>query len=601
MFAVRLFGLTRLSESQFLLPTGGDMQFYNDWALRIVRGSWTEHTAFYGLPLYAYLLAGIYKICGYSPFVPGLLQAALEGGTAVLLYKLAILIFGGSANAAEKTSGSGLRAQRGQMVGILAAVGWAFFQPAQGYSIILMPTAGLVFVFWFVVWQIVKRTEAPGWWRLFLLGALMGFTAMGIATILFLVPLVLAALFIRWHGTLTRRLAGAGLVLAGVLLGAAPAAIHNFCIARDPVFLSAHSGVNFWIGNNPVATGYPKFPPGLHAGQVAMLQDSINAAEEAAGRPLKRSEVSAYWSEKGRDWIVQHPLDFIKLLGIKTRNFWNAYQYDDLSIISTLREQGIIFPGLAFGLVAAIGIPGMLLASWRFRSARWLAVAVLLHMAALLTVFVTERYRLAAVPGLTLFAAFGLLEFWRQLANARYREAAVFVLLLFGATAFVSLPQKDDSLWALDSYNSGLGALKMGQLAVAKRKLDLAYAYSPRNAEVNFAEGNLSFALGDRAAAKWFYVAALRLDSRHDGCYNNLGVLALQEKDWARAANLFGKAVQYDPRSPKTHYLLAQARFKNGDLHGAQTEISKALKLNPRQVEFVALQSEISKTSSDSQ
>ena len=49
---------------------------YNDWALLIMRGNWTEHTAFYGLPLYAYLLAGFYKICGYSPFVPGMLQAA---------------------------------------------------------------------------------------------------------------------------------------------------------------------------------------------------------------------------------------------------------------------------------------------------------------------------------------------------------------------------------------------------------------------------------------------------------------------------------------------------------------------------------------------
>ena len=79
------------------------------------------------------------------------------------------------------------------------AVGWAFFQPAQGYSIILMPTTWLVFVFWFVVWQVVKRKQTPAWWELFLLGVLIGFTAMGIATILFLVPLVIAALFFRWQ------------------------------------------------------------------------------------------------------------------------------------------------------------------------------------------------------------------------------------------------------------------------------------------------------------------------------------------------------------------------------------------------------------------
>ena len=99
--------------------------------------------------------------------------------------------------------------------------------------------------------------------------------------------------------------------MAGVFLGASPAWIHNDFIARDPVFLSAHSGVNFWIGNNPVATGYPKFPPGLHAGQEAMLKDSITSAEKALGRPLKRSEVSAYWSGKARAWVRAHPRDFV--------------------------------------------------------------------------------------------------------------------------------------------------------------------------------------------------------------------------------------------------------------------------------------------------
>src|SRR5712691_2536668 len=170
VFALRLVVLVRLTNSLLLVPSTGDMQFYNLWALRILRGNWTEHTAFYGLPLYAYLLAGIYKICGYSPFVPGLLQAACEGGTAILLYKLGSFVFAGSAT-------SGFVRQRGKVVGVVTAIGWAFFLPAQGYSIILMPTAWLVFVFWFVVWQIVKRWEAPALGTLFLLGVLIGFTA----------------------------------------------------------------------------------------------------------------------------------------------------------------------------------------------------------------------------------------------------------------------------------------------------------------------------------------------------------------------------------------------------------------------------------------
>ena len=57
---LRLIVLARLSASAFLLPNSGDMQFYNEWARRIVGGQWTDHHAFYGLPLYPYLLAFLY-------------------------------------------------------------------------------------------------------------------------------------------------------------------------------------------------------------------------------------------------------------------------------------------------------------------------------------------------------------------------------------------------------------------------------------------------------------------------------------------------------------------------------------------------------------
>ena len=595
VFVLRLVVLVRLTESPFLLPAQGDMHFYNEWALRILRGNWSEHTAFYGLPLYAYLLAGIYQICGYNPFVPGLLQALCEGGTAVLLYKLGAHCF-----AVVQTEDSGCEKgpripvpRRPETIGLLAAVGWAFFLPAQAYSIILMPTAWLVFIFWFVVWQIVKRRQAPEWWGLLLLGALMGFTAMGVATILFLVPLVLATLFLRWQGSFPRRMVGAVLVMGGVFLGASPAWIHNCFVAHDPVFLSAHSGVNFWIGNNPVATGYPAFPPGLRASQAAMLQDSITIAEREAGHPLKRSEVSAYWSEKARSWIRANPAAWIRLAGKKIKNFWSAFRYDDISVLTPLRDQAIIPPGIGFGIVAALGLPGLLIGCWRFPASRWIAAAVLLHMASLLAVFVTERYRLAAVPGLLLFASFGLWELWQSIATKRYRHTGLFLLLLLGCTAFVSQPQKDPTLWALDTYNSGLQALATGQFPLARERLDLAYAYSPNNAEINFAEGNLHLALEEPDLAKRFYFSALRLNPEHTGACNNLGVLALREKRWELAEQFFTRALLQSPDDAKVHYLLAQARFGAGDISGAKRAIEGAIHLDSQQPEFLKFRDQL--------
>ena len=278
-------------------------------------------------------------------------------------------------------------------------------------------------------------TPAPSWAGSLGYGVGIGFAAMGVATILFLVPLVIGAIFLKKAKTPTGRplLAKLGAVLLlvfGIGLGASPCWLHNYLIAKDPVFLSAHSGVNFWIGNNPFATGYPRFPPGLHAGQEVMLNDSINVAEKAAGHPLKRSEISAYWSAKATEYIHQHFGQWLRLLGTKIGNFWNAFQYDDLSMITALREHHVIPPGIRFGMVAALAIPGLLIACFTIPLARWIAGAIFLHMASLLSVFVTERYRLAVVPGLLLFAASGIIYFWEGGMMARYRRASLYLILV---------------------------------------------------------------------------------------------------------------------------------------------------------------------------
>jgi Flp pilus assembly protein TadD len=589
---LRLFVLLRLTGSPFLFPAHGDMHFYNDWALRIVRGQWTDHLAFYGLPLYAYILAGIYKIFGYNPFLPAFFQAVVDSGTAVLIYGVADRIF------RDPESLTPLRFDSGKVVGCAAGLGWGLCQPAQAYSVILMPTCWSIFVFWLLVWQIIERENVPTFGLALLFGLLIGFTAMGVATILFVIPLFLAAIFVRWKDAGKWLCSKVSIALVvGVVVGASPAFLHNYIIARDPVFLSAHGGVNLWIGNNPWANGYPRFPAGLHAGQEAMLQDSIHGAEAAVGHSLKRSEVSAYWSAKAKDYIAHNFVDWLKLTGLKVANFWNAFRYDDLSVITTLREERVTIPGIAYGLIAALAIPGMILAWRRFPLSHWIVAALFLHMVSLLSVFVTERYRLAAVPGLLLFAAFGVNELWKQCIAARIRRAIAYACLVALSTLFVSNPKRDPSLWALDNYNTGLQALDLNHLQDAEWKLGLAYSYVPDNAELNFALGNLRLAQGHRDVAKSFYFTTLQLDSKHEGSYNNLGVLALEENRGQLAATFFSKALEQNPKDPKTYYLLARAHLKIGDSQSARAEIRRAVSLDPTQPEFQDLKENLERKS----
>jgi len=579
VLVLRLIALARLSSSSLLLPSDGDMHFYDDWARRIARGEWTDYLAFYGLPGYAYLLAVLYKIFGYSPFVPGLVQSCLDAGTALLIYKISARIFAGAA--LEQT-------RRSQIVAVLAALGWAFFIPAEAYSIILMPTAGLVFVFWLVVWETIKTENALSPVRSLVYGIVIGLTATAVATILFLVPLLLATLFLKRDANAPKWLAAAALFLFGLGLGTAPCWVHNAIVARDPVFLSAHTGINLWLGNNPDATGYPRFP-GLHAGQTPMLRDSIQIAESAAGRSLKRSEVSAYWATKARAYIAGNFASWLKLMGRKIANFWNAFEYDDLGVIENLRAQGIVLPGLRFGLVAALAIPGIFLSLPQWRKTRWLLAAILLHLLAVIPIFVTERYRLAIVPGLLIFAAFGVVACWQAVVGMQYRRCPSYFAILILACLLVTTPRTDPTFWATVAYNSGRLALEANDLGRAENNLERAYAYVPGNPEVNFALGNLRLAKGDSERARAFYRATLELDPSHKGALRNLGVLALEKKDWNAAAQYFHSAIQADPLDAKTHFLLARALLEAGDVGQASAEIQRALELKPDQKEFVEL------------
>lgn len=565
------------------------MKFYHDWALRILQGQWTDGQAFYGLPGYPFCLAAIYSLCGVKPLAVGIWQCTLDALTTVFIGLLGSQF---AKDSGSKTPGSA--------IGLLAGLGWIAFQPAQVYSILLMPTSWVVAAFWGVVlW--LANVDAKTTWRTWLaIGSLIGAVSLLVATILMLLPLVLAAIWLQpgpgtqWRKRLVSTLATAAVVFCGVFAGMAPAWGHNYFVAHEPVLLSAHSGLNFWLGNNPGATGYPDQIQGnLRATQAGLLQDSITVARRETGRELTRGEVSAYWTAQAKAWIAGHRSAWLALLGRKFARFWNAFQYDDLSMISALRNCGVLSDGLRFGVVAALAIPGLLLGVWRRPGSRWIAAAIALHLAALLPVFVTERYRLCAVPGLLLVASFGLWQFWNWLSQRRWIEPLAYTVALGCSALFVSWPQRDRSLLALDHYNASLRAQQIGDLSTTQRELEVAAAYVPDNADVNFALGNLWFARDEITTAKAFYARTRDLNPSHANAWNNLGSIAIAEGLWPEASRCLEMKVKLDPEDGMACFLLARVRLELKDRAGARLWIREALRRQPGRADFEATLKEI--------
>lgn len=621
-FLVRLLVLSRFSREFYFLPNSGDMKFYNDWAQRIVNGQAVEAQAFYGLPGYAYLLAAVYWIAGFDPFLVGVLQACSEGLIAVLIYQIAQLAFA-SVKTGERRAESGKREGgafridrlRPVVIGSVAALGWTFFQPAQVFSVILMPSTWLVLTYWGCVWWILRTRTMSAWWPWFGMSVLIGVVAMMVATVLFLLPLVLMAVFLTVQSP-GKKTVAVFCVGAGVFLGASPCWIHNYFIAKEPVFLSAHSGINFFVGNNHSANGYPKIPPGLRADQEGMFKDSIKIAELNEGRRLKRIEVSRFWSAKAENYIKTHFWEWLGLMALKCRNFWSAIQYDDLSMISLFADDGVLVPGPRFGVIAALGLPGMLLAGFRYPRARWVIAAILLHMAALLPVFITERYRLAAVPGLLLMGSCALWEFGEGVIGRNWHQVLTYLGATVAAVIFVAWPQTSKDSMSLDDYNTGIRAAEAGNLVRAQAKLEKALAGSPENAEIHFALGNLWLKTGDEIVLRavstpyvfafdaygWmnarnctmqFYRKTIELAPQHAHAFNNLAVIAMQEERWPFAEKFLKRAVLIEPDDANTHYLLAKVQLEMGNLPDALTEVKAALRLKPERREFQELQGRI--------
>lgn len=544
--AVHLLVLTRFASSPYFAPTSGDMKFYADWAERIAAGQWTDHQAFYGLPGYPFLLGGLFAL-GANYYAVGLLQIACEAGVAALLFQLAVWIFPGN---------------RGRWAGVLAALGWTFFQPAQAYSLILMPTAWAVLGFWGIFYWSVKTESRSAWKPWLAIGAATGLLATLVATVLFVLPIALAAA-VRNLRRPAAVLAAAACLALGVLAGTAPCWIHNRFVAGEPVWLSAHSGLNFWVGNHPEANGYPHMPPELqHASQDGMLKDSLRVARAEAGRDLSRAEVSQYWSAKASAFIQGHPGAWLRLLAVKTRNFWNAAQYDDLSVVSPLREGRITTPGLGFGPVAVFALAALPFL-WRgWPRSRWVLGAVLLQMAALLPVFITERYRLAAVPGLFLLGSGGIVDFVQTLLDShRTRQPWQYATPLIVAMVLV-LPthSEEGTLRWLDTYNSGLKALQTGDLELATRKLEAARRGSPGNADAHASCGNCYLRAGKTAEAKAAYLEALKLDPECLAALNNLAVIEMAGGDYASALPRIEAACKLDPSDESLKILLQRCQ-----------------------------------------
>ena len=171
--------------------------------------------------------------------------------------------------------------------------------------------------------------------------------------------------------------------------------------------------------------------------------------------------------------------------------------------------------------------------------------------------------------------------FWESCARARGRLVAGYLAALGVAVAVVTWPQRDPAIWALKFYNAGLHALELQQWPAARKQLELAHAYAPGSTEINLGVRQPLAGAAESAFGRGTLPCSLSADSRHKAALSNLGVVALEKRDWAAAATYLTSALQIAPDEAKIHFLLAKAKLGSGDYHTAALEVERAIALNP--------------------
>ena len=566
--AVRAWNVHDVSRAPFARLLIGDARSYDAWAQRIAAGDWVGSGTFYQAPLYPYVLAALYDTAGRDPMKVRWFQTVLGAIACVLLARAGALWFG---------------AREGIVAGTLLAL-----YPPAIYFDGLIQKAALDGVLMCALLALLGSYVARGRpWALVAAGAALGALALTRENALVFALIVLAWIPFHLAGRPARdRLAAAGAFALGVALLLVPVGARNLAVGGEFVVTTSQAGPNFYMGNHAGATGhYLPLRPGREMPEFERA-DAVALAEQALGRKLDPGEVSAYWWGRSFAWIAERPGDWLALMGRKALLTWNRIELPDTESFAVYadasRVLGLLGPVLGFGVLAPVGIAGLVL-SRRLRPRPWLLGAMLVGFSVAVALFyVFARYRFPMVPILILFAAHALVVAWEAIRAGRARSLWPAAAAAAVAAVVVNWPLESTAAERGNSYvNLGIALASEGRLEEAVAAYRRAIEAEPRDA---LAYANLGAAL---AAAGWVQdagdalVTALRIDPGLAGAHRTLGMLLAQRGDFVGAERHFREIVAREG-SPMDRTDLANAILEQGRVDEAVAMYREVLAAEPR-------------------
>jgi tetratricopeptide (TPR) repeat protein len=377
-------------------------------------------------------------------------------------------------------------------------------------------------------------------------GLLLGAAAITRATALVILPVYLGMAALESSSPWRQRLQRAVLVAGGTVCLVLIVAWKNASDPSGSFQLQGFGGFNYYIGNSPAGSGTATVRLGAGWDQVWGEAWRAGAISPAA---QDRYYVGKTLAEIGRD-----PAGFLRVLGAKA--VW-SFQSDEIRDSLSLHFFADAVPILrwlpGFGLLVTLAAAGALALMQRRSAPRELILWIVAAWASVVLLVVGMRYRLPLVPPLAILAGLGAASLvdaaravraaapgWRALATlASAAIAAAFLSHLWRHGPSHSLSEE----WAMT-----------GSALNAERRL------------------------GDAEAA---YRRAIALDDRSALAWKGLGVVLYNTKRLEEARDAHRRAIAIDPAFADAHLRLAFALGRLGRLDEALEHVRRAAAILP--------------------
>ena len=583
--AIRAVYFFQLKASPFFLPVGNnlDPHLYLEWGRYIAAGDWIGSGPYLGMPLYAYCLGVFFKLFGSGAPLVIAAQLFISALNCALIFLIAKRLFD-------------------TRVAVIAGVIGALYLPFLFNDGMITSSALITALNYSALYLFLRFEKNMSWLHLALAAVTLGLATLARASTLLFLPCIvlwIAAGFAKL--SLNKKLGLSFLLCASFAFVILPVTIRNYVVMKERILITPYGGVNFYIGNNPWATGFYRPFETTRNDSAGLIEDSRKLAEKETGKELSLREASDFFVGRAMDFIRNTPGKFAILFGRKVLYFWNHYEVPDvLNYYFVKRFVPILrLPLFSFLVIGPLGILGIFLSLSRRRDLTLAYLFLGSYIFSISLFFINARYRITIVPIVIIFAAFFLNELVLRVKEKNYGLLLKCVPVLALALAVSHLPIKRVD-YATSYSNLGLVLSRQGKTEEAKGAFLKALSIRPDFPSAYNNLGTVYYNEGNKAKAKEYFVraesympenpiyahnvrkvsdAAIKAETAED--YVNLGNSYLRRNMPDEAMVEYAKALELDANIPLLRYNLGILYFKKGDYKSARKEWETSLKLDP--------------------